>query len=223
MKLNVNKIVVLEGLDKTGKSTFSNILKKAYLEKNSNEKLISHSFPNTNSPIGNIIRNELGKQNPNNNIVSTPNFLTEMVHFWMHEIYTNVKKNNTHRLNYIFDRYFVSTLVYQAFYNNSDIDLEFITHMILSNPIIKIPTDIIILDAPNEIILQRTLKDKEDNLVDTNDTTDLCILNKRRECYRKTVDILVNMGITIHWIENVHTHDLNQLGCELIEKIFKVT
>ena len=50
---SIKKIVVVEGLDKTGKSTFSNIFADIY-NRSFSDALVKFSFPNKTSPIGNL-------------------------------------------------------------------------------------------------------------------------------------------------------------------------
>lgn len=222
MKSTINKIITVEGLDKTGKSTFVNAFNdnyKIFIDDGSNLK--TFSFPNKNTPIGNTIRNELAKDNPNTDVISSSNFLSEMTHFWMNEIYNlNFKNPNKNKTNYIFDRYFISTLAYQGFYKNNTDDIEFIKYILSNNWVLKLPTDIIMFDLPNEIIIERTINDKNNNLVDAHDTTDESIINKRRDAYKKAADVLDMYGITIHWIDDVSVYETHELVSKLIKGIF---
>ena len=222
LNTSINKIVVVEGLDKTGKSTFINVLDGAYTKKfGSNENLTKFSFPNKTTPIGKSIRDELEKDHPNTEIVGTPNFLSEMVHYWMCEIFKQDYKNASKNIkNYLFDRYFISTMAYQAFYNDSKNDLDFIKRAINENKFLMIPTDLIMLDLPNKIIIERTLKDEQNNLVDAHDTKDVNILDKRRDAYQKTVGLLTTLGVKIHWFSDVSVYDTKELADDLIGKIF---
>ena len=232
----INKIIAVAGLDKTGKSTFVNTFEEVYESFNGDNGNIlkKFSFPNATTPIGKTIRDELNSTSPNTtDIVNSPNFLAEMSHFWMNEIYNIHYVNNTSptnndltkvptttNTNYIFDRYFISTLAYQAFYNNSKTDLEFIKAVLNTNNFVKLPTDIIMLDLPNEIIIERTLADSDQGLVDVNDTTDVAIINQRREAYKSAVNFLKGMGIKIHWFEDVSNIDSYDLVKVLMGKIF---
>ena len=222
LNTSINKIVVVEGLDKTGKSTFINVLDTAYTKKfGSSENLTKFSFPNKTTPIGKSIRDELEKEHPNNEVVGSPNFLSEMVHYWMREIFNQDYKNaNQNIKNYLFDRYFISTMAYQAFYNDSNADLDFIKRAVEENKFLKIPTDLIMLDLPNRIIIERTLNDEKNNLVDAHDTKDVNILDKRREAYQKAVGLLVDWGVKIHWFSDVSVYDTRELADDLIGKIF---
>jgi len=237
MKSIINKIIVVEGLDKTGKTTFVSLFDTIYhgLNCNSNNILKKFSFPNEKTPIGKSIRDELSSSTPNLNIVNSPNFLSEMSHYWMQELFnlhfkntveqsTNNINNNISdsvgHINYIFDRYFISTLTYQAFYNNSKADLEFIKTALNTNKFIKMPTDIIMLDLPNSVIIERTLLDQAAELVDSNDTIDETILNKRRDAYKSAIKFLKGMGINIHWFEDVSLMDTEDLVKVLMGKIF---
>ena len=238
VKTIIDKIIVVEGLDKTGKSTFVNIFENEYYHLNGEkqDKLKKFSFPNNTTPIGNMIRNELLSSNPDQDKVSTPNFLAEMSHFWMVELYNQhcknaIYQNTTNNINtstpqipttsYIFDRYFISTMAYQAFYNNSFADLDFIKTSLNNNKFIKLPTDVIFLDMPNEVIIQRTLEDAKNGLTDFNDTTDVGILNKRRKAYIDSIKFLKGMHIDFHWFEDVSGLDYNDLAKVLLGKIFK--
>lgn len=233
----INKIIAVEGLDKTGKSTFCDAFEMVYsqLKGVNSQELKRFSFPNATTPIGKMIRDELESSSPNPDIVSTPNFLSEMSHYWMQELYSNtvkIKENtpNTNNLientniennvNYLFDRYFISTLAYQAFYNNSKLDLEFIKTSLLNNSFIKMPTDIIFLDLPNEIILERTLTDQENGQLDANDTLDIDVIKKRRKAYFQALQFLKGNGIAIHWFEDVSLYTPEDLSKILIGKIF---
>lgn len=218
---SIKKIVVVEGLDKTGKSTFSNIFADIY-NRSFSDALVKFSFPNKTSPIGKSIRDELESDEPNLDIISAPNFIAEMTHYWMKEIYNHdyntTKKSNR---NYLFDRYFVSTLAYQAFYYDNENNLNFIKDTIKNNTFLKIPTDLIVLNLPNSIIIERTLKDEQTNMVDAHDTKDESILNKRRDAYKKAVDVMNDFNINIHWIDNVSNYDTSILAAELVGKIFQ--
>lgn len=233
----INKIIVVEGLDKTGKSTFCNEFERIYtsMQGINNDLLTKFSFPNATTPIGSRIRNELNTPTPNPDIVNTPNFLAEMSHFWMEELYKNTqitkldetKKNNhitkdkkVNNHNYLFDRYFISTLAYQAFYNNSEVDLDFITTALKNNKFLKLPTDIIFLDLPNAEILKRTINDQQNNLTDTNDTLDENIINKRREAYFKALNFFKGTGVKVHWFEDVSMYSTEDLVKVLFGKIF---
>lgn len=211
--MNKTKIVVVEGLDKTGKSTFVNIVENTYCEIIGNG-LTKFSFPNKSTPIGSLIRKELESGTNNKNILSCPNFICEMIHFWMNEEYF---EKNTH---YIFDRYFISTMAYQAFYNDSEKDLEFIKNAIKSNRFLRLPTDVIMFDLPNDIIIERTLLDTKNNLIDGNDTIDVSILNRRREAYKKSIDIVANMGVNIHLFDDVSLLDTTSTAKKMVEKLF---
>lgn len=232
----VNKIIAVEGLDKTGKSTFCAAFESIFAGMygiNTNA-LKKFSFPNATTPIGKMIRDELATTNPDPTIVSTPNFLAEMSHFWMQELY-NIHYSNTttsttnninkvvtppSQINYIFDRYFISTLAYQAFYNDSRADLEFIKTSLRTNAFIKMPTDLIVFDLPNDKIIERTLADQEAGINDINDTTDITILNARREAYKDAITFLKGMGIQIHWFEDVSVYSTDDLVKVLMGKIF---
>jgi len=232
----INKIIAVEGLDKTGKSSFCDSFEMVWnqMQGTNGKKLNRFSFPNASTPIGAIIRNELNSSNPDLSIVNTPNFLSEMSHYWMNELFLNTKlinetTNNNNQIvntniideaNYLFDRYFISTLAYQAFYNNSRTDLEFIKVALNTNKFIKMPTDIIFLDLPNEIIIERTEIDIENGLVDSNDTLDIDILNKRRDAYFKSLEFLKGSGVNIHWFEDVSLYKLEDLSRVLLGKIF---
>lgn len=235
--MKINKIIVVEGLDKTGKSTFCRAFEGVYSTLNglNIEELKIHSFPNVNSPIGKSIRNELTTATPDPSIVNTPNFLSEMSHYWMEELYENaiitnngaaqqntieIPANLHGNMNYLFDRYFISTLAYQAFYNNSRTDLDFIKTALKINAFIKVPTDIIFLDLPNEEILRRTVADQENGLNDANDTVDITILEKRREAYINAMNFLKNHGVNTHYIKDAAELSPEDLSKILIGKIF---
>jgi thymidylate kinase len=221
LKSAINKIVVIEGLDKTGKSTFTNQLGKEYVNRFSSNDLVRFSFPNKTTPIGKSIRTELEAVHPNQSVISAPNFIAEMMHFWMKEIYElDFINKSVMKKNYLFDRYFISTLAYQAFYNDSIANQEFIEEAIGMNKFLKLPTDLIVLDLPNEIIIERTLNDERNNLVDAHDTKDIAILNKRRDAYRKAVDTLDGLGINIQWFDNISLYNTDDLAKELVGKIF---
>ncbi len=232
----IDKIIVVEGLDKTGKSTFCNSFETIYKTLNgiNANELKRTAFPNNNLPIGKSIRTELSASNPAIDIINTPNFLADMAHFWMKELYnlhynniTTNSQNNINQVskdssvNYIFDRYFISTLAYQAFYNNSKTDLEFIKTSLKVNGFIKIPTDLIIFDLPNSKIIERTLQDQSNGLVDNNDTLDESIINARRKAYKDAVHFLKGMGINIHWFEDVSLFETDDLVKVLMGKIFR--
>ena len=223
MNTAINKIVVVEGLDKTGKSTFVNKLEQAYINKIGNDNSLSKfSFPNKSTPIGNSIRVELNKDHPNSEVVSTPNFLSEMSHYWMQEIFKwDFKNSHTTPKNYLFDRYFISTLAYQAFYNNSVADLNFIRESITNNKFLKIPTDLIMLDLPNPIIIERTIKDELVDQVDAHDTKDLEVIDRRRDAYSQAMDFLKEFDVNIHLFRNISEYDTVDLADILVEKIFK--
>jgi thymidylate kinase len=231
----INKIIAVEGLDKTGKSTFCNAFESVYSTMNgiNTQSLKKYSFPNVTSPIGNTIRTELSTTNPSSDIVSTPNFLSEMSHYWSIELFNNTKDTatpitnnqiipdqNLNEVNYLFDRYFISTIAYQAFFNNSKIDLEFIKTSLNVNKFLKIPTDIIFFDLPNKEILKRTLIDQEAGLYDGNDTLDESILDRRREAYQNSISFLKGMGINIHYIDDSSANSMEDLARILIGRIF---
>lgn len=233
----INKIIAVEGLDKTGKSTFCRAFEAVYLEMNgiNNQSLKKHSFPNVTSPIGKVIRTELASNNPDKSIINTPNFLAEMSHYWMQELFNNAEMIQADAItrnsaimqdkkinysNYLFDRYFISTLAYQAFYNNSKVDLEFIKTALKVNGFLKMPTDIIFLDLPNDEILRRTLADQQNGLNDGNDTLDEGVLNERREAFIKAMNFLNNNGINIHWFEDSSIQTPEDLSKVLMGKIF---
>lgn len=235
--MRINKIIAVEGLDKTGKSTFCNTFETIYsnMKGINSEELLKYSFPNINSPIGKRIRDELNSENPNLNIVNTPNFLSEMNHFWMEELFNNTKiindtvtnKNNNivntniiSSKNYIFDRYFISTLAYQAFLNNSKLDLDFIKTAINTNKFLKLPTDIILLDLPNKIIIERTLADQALGENDINDTIDEKIINLRRDAYSQAIKFFNGLNINIHWFEDVSQYSTDDLVKILMGRIF---
>lgn len=234
----INKIIAVEGLDKTGKSTFCNSFETIFntMLGINNQLLVKKSFPDSLSPIGKLIRSELITTAPNTNIVSTPNFLADMSHFWMQELFNNasltravennkreniIPNNQLINKNYIFDRYFISTLAYQAFLKNSALDLEFINMALNTNKFLKMPTDIILLDLPNDKIIERTIEDKNNGLNDANDTLDVELINSRRLAYKKAVNHLSKMGINIHWIEDSSLYNIDDLVKILIGKIFK--
>jgi thymidylate kinase len=237
MTTQINKIIAVEGLDKTGKTTFVEEFDATYhsLFGSTINELKKFSFPNALTPIGKSIRDELNSVIPNKSIVNTPNFLAEMSHYWLVELFEQHYENSIEKpsnninkevvqvksRNYIFDRYFISTLAYQAFYNNSKADLDFIKTSLNNNKFIKFPTDIILLDLPNSIIIERTLADKESGIIDANDTTDELILNKRREAYISAIKFLKGAGINIHWFEDVSKIDTGDLVRVLMGKIFQ--
>jgi thymidylate kinase len=230
------KIIVIEGLDKVGKSTFCSKFKLNFdnLTKSKNNQILNMvMFPTNNLPIGIKIRNELKNDFPNKDFLTPSYFLADISHFWMNEILNVMNENNTNQsnkifkkanstiyYNYLIDRYFISTLAYQAFYENNLTNLIFIKDALNNNRFIKIPSDIIFLDIPNDIIIERIKKDQEKNLNDSNDTTDIEILNKRRDAYKKALDYINEMGINIHFIENAHNYDYDELSTMLIGKIF---
>lgn len=233
----INKIIAVEGLDKTGKSTFCDrfeMIFSAMYGINSQE-LVRQSFPNAASPIGKMIRDQLSSSSPDQKIVSTPNFLSEMSHYWSNELFTNTmdtkdtKTSKDHHIvntnvlvnkNYLFDRYFISTLAYQAFYNNSRTDLEFIKFSLENNKFIKLPTDIILFDLPNDKIIERTLADQNNGDTDHNDTINVDIINKRREAYKQAVNFFVGSGVRVHWFEDVSLYNTDDLVKVLMGKIF---
>ncbi len=234
----INKIIAVEGLDKTGKSTFCNAFEGVYSQMPgiNGQELKKWSFPNADSPIGARIRNELETSTANPLIVNTPNFLAEMAHYWMEELFNNTSmiaqeaitrnsvimdEKKVNNVSYLFDRYFISTLAYQAFYNNSRVDLDFIKTALRINHFIKMPTDIIFLDLPNEEILRRTLADQENGLNDGNDTLDEAVLNKRRDAYKQSLNFLKGNGVTIHWFEDSSIQTPEDLSKVLMGKIFR--
>jgi thymidylate kinase len=234
----INKIIAVEGLDKTGKSTFVDTFVTEYTRMFNTDidPIFKYSFPNINSPIGKTIRDELASLDPNPDIVNSPNFLAEMAHYWMEELYNihfnNItdgaeQKNNINKKqrvttrNYIFDRYFISTLAYQAFYNDSKTDLEFIKTVLNTNKFVKIPTDIIFLDLPNAIIIERTEADRLEGNVDSNDTIDEDILDKRREAYISAFRFLKGVDLNVHWFEDVSLFTAEDLAKVLMGKIFQ--
>ena len=238
MRKIINKIIAVEGLDKTGKSTFVDAFVTEYenMFNTDLDPIFKSSFPNADTPIGNSIRLELDSLSPNPDIVNAPNFLAEMAHYWMQELYAIHYSNvtNTETLNsinkdkqqvqprsYIFDRYFVSTLAYQAFVANSQTDLDFIKTALNTNKFIKIPTDIIMLDLPNSIIIERTEADEEAGNSDVNDTTDEDVLNTRREAYVKAIKFLKGLDVKIHWFEDVSQFTTEDLVKVLMGKIFR--
>lgn len=233
----INKIIAVEGLDKTGKSTFCDKFEVIFsgMYGINSQELVRHSFPNVTSPIGKTIRDQLASSNPDTNIVNTPNFMSEMSHYWANELFNNTKtikdtqsSKNYHIVNsniiitknYLFDRYFISTLAYQAFYNNSRTDLEFIKFTLDNNKLIKLPTDIILFDLPNDIIINRTLADQASGNTDIHDTIDENVINKRREAYVQAVKFLKGSGINIHWFEDVSKYTTDDLVKVLMGKIF---
>ena len=111
--------------------------------------------------------------------------------------------------------------LYGAVMSGDRINLEnifFIAQRI--NNFIKMPTDLIILDIPNEKIIERTLLDEQNGLNDTNDTTNVDILNARREAFKKSVNFLKGMGINIHWFEDVSMYSTDDLVKVMMGKIF---
>ena len=237
MRKIIHKIIAVEGLDKTGKSTLVDTFITEYnkMFNTETDPIFKTSFPNADSPIGKTIRLELESLSPNPDIVNSPNFLAEMSHYWMNELYklhytntTDEDKTNTinkkqvvHTRNYILDRYFISTLAYQAFYNNSKTDLEFIKTVLNTNKFIKIPTDIVFLDLPNSIIIERTEADQAAGNTDSNDTTDESILNRRREAYINAFKFLKGLDLYIHWFEDVSKFTTEDLVKVLMGKIFR--
>jgi len=234
----INKIIAVEGLDKTGKSTFCDAFEMVFSQMMgiNKQKLKRFSFPNASTPIGKTIRDELNSSNPDKDIVSTPNFLSEMSHYWMQELFKNreiINKNNINtnnqivntnllnKTNYIFDRYFISTLAYQAFYNNSRVDLEFIKTALNTNSFIKMPTDIIFMDIPNDKILERTIADQKNGNTDSNDTLDMDIIDKRRDAYIKSLNFIKGNGVNIHWFEDTSVYKPSDLSKVLMGKIFQ--
>jgi len=235
--MKINKIIAVEGLDKTGKSTFCDKFDVIFssMQGINSQELMRYSFPNVESPIGKRIRDELNSSSPNLDIVNTPNFLSEMSHFWMEELFNNTKsiKDNAnskeHHIvntniifnkNYIFDRYFISTLAYQAFLNNSRTDLEFIKTALRNNSFLKLPTDIILLDIPNDIIIERTLADHASGSNDHNDTIDVDLINKRRDAFVQAVKFFEGSGVNVHWFEDVSKYTTDDLVKILMGKIF---
>lgn len=236
--MQINKIIVVEGLDKTGKSTFCNEFAIAYsgLIDTSSNILKPFSFPNNLTPIGKTIRDQLTTLNPDTKVVNSANFLADMAHYWMLELFnmhyvnSSLKSDNTNKINvskvedvkvnYLFDRYFISTLAYQAFFNNSQSNLEFIKTALRKNAFIKMPTDIIMFDLPNSVIIERTLADQEKGLVDAHDTLDLDIINKRRDAYKQAIHFLKGLGINVHWFDDVSKYTSEDLAKILIGKIF---
>ncbi len=236
----INKIIAVEGIDKTGKSTFCNAFETVFnsmLGVNTTTNIMKrHSFPNELSPIGKIIRTELASSTENSTILNSANFLSEMSHYWTQELFnlnktnitipqnTNIMIVNTNQIpqtHYLFDRYFISTLAYQAFYNNSQIDLDFIKFVLKNNKLIRLPTDLILLDLPNKIIIERTKADALNGLIDVNDTLDEIIIDKRRDAFKSSVIFLKGMGINIHWFEDVSLYTPEDLSKVLLGKIFK--
>ena len=71
----IDKIIAVEGLDKTGKSTFCNSFETIFTQMVgiNNNKIKKFSFPNISTPIGKSIRAELASSNPDKNIVNTQN------------------------------------------------------------------------------------------------------------------------------------------------------
>lgn len=236
---SIDRIIAVEGLDKTGKSTFIDAFYTSFtslFETSEAYKLKQYAFPNKNSPIGKIIREELNATEPNKDIISSPFFLSEMNHFWQIEVFEQHKNNSNFtgksnsikgdnekytNVSYLFDRYFISTLAYQAFYNDSKIDLEFIKYALNKNEFLKIPTDIILLDAPNKIIIERTLKDKENGLNDSSDTIDEDVLNKRREAFHSALKFMSGSGIRIHSFEDTSKFDPFDMAKILLGKIYQ--
>lgn len=235
--MKINKIIAVEGLDKTGKSTFCDRFEVVWsgMSGINSQELARHSFPNATSPIGKKIRDELNSSSPNLDIVNTPNFLSEMSHYWMEELFSNTanlkdtKTSRDHHIvntdviinkNYIFDRYFISTLAYQAFFNNSRLDLEFIKTAIETNKFLKLPTDIIMFDLPNDIIIDRTLADQASGNVDSNDTIDEDLINKRRDAYVQAINFFKGSGVNIHWFDDVSQFNTDDLVKVLMGKIY---
>lgn len=233
--MTINKIIAVEGLDKTGKSTFCNAFEGVYVTLSGLSKDVLHhtSFPNINSPIGAMIRNELNAAVPNQEVINSANFLAEMSHYWMLELYNNAMASNpaaqnnnivpvdpNGQMNYLFDRYFISTLAYQAFYNNNRTDLDFIKTALRVGGFLKLPTDIIFLDLPNDEIIRRTLADQEAGDNDSNDTIDVEILNKRRKAFQDALKFLKTHGINIHYITDAAELSPEDLSKILIGKIF---
>jgi len=228
----IDKIIAVEGLDKTGKSTFCDTFERLFSSMYGieNRTLVKYAFPNDNDPIGKEIKYQLTLATPDPDIVSTPNFLSEMSHFWKNQLFKNyqttipneslIQPEITNNVTYLFDRYFISTLAYQAFINNSKVDLEFIKYAINHDSFIKIPSDIIFLDLPNEKIIERTLADEEAGLNDTNDTLDPTVLDMRRDAYLKSLEFLKPLGINVISIEDVSLYSVDDLVKVLMGKLY---
>jgi len=222
----INKIIAVEGVDKVGKSTFCNIFKNKFEQLNTNNSITNYHFPNSNSIIGTTIT-KLLMEAPSK--LNSSIFLSEMNQFWSDEIWANQNSihNNTSIIkpisttkNYIFDRYLASTLAYNAFVNNNKNELNFIKTAILNNKFLKLPTDIIFLDCPTNIIIDRTNIDQKNDLNDLNDTIDPNLINQRREALINSIKYLKSAGTTIHIIDNAHSQNYEDLANILIGKIF---
>jgi len=225
----INRIIAVEGLDRVGKSTFIKDFIEFYNKSAITENLKSYKFPNEENPIGFEIRSEL--ENGNKTIISDSPvyFLTEMSLYWNKELYENyenkIKNENSSNIinedkpnyvNYIFDRYVLSTLAYQAYTKNNKINLEYIKYFLNNNQMIKLPTHLIFLDAPNNVIIERTKNDTQDS----NDTIDEELINKRRNAYKKSIELLKRYIRKIIYIDDVTKYSNEELVSYIFGKIF---
>lgn len=144
----VGKFIVFEGIDGSGLSTQSKILKDFLVSLGKDVVLTKE--PQTNSRIGELIKRILRKELSVSPLTLQFLFCADRAHHLTTEVEPEMEKGKT----VISDRYFFSTIAFGSL----GIDKEFLK--ILSSKF-RIPDLTFILDVPPEVCLERIKKSRD--------------------------------------------------------------
>lgn len=168
-------VIFIEGMDKAGKSFFSNMLKTYFSDMNTELK----KFP-SNNVIGKTIRSDLDK---GVSVTDPLVFLSDMFYDFM-SLSKQDKENNV----LIYDRSYISTYVYNVLL---ECDIPQVGNTFKEQQLIKFiesdiclkPDYVFYLDVHNDVIESRISKDALNGLNDANDIFDISLIEKKRKSY----------------------------------------
>ncbi len=199
-------LIIIEGTDCVGKTTFLTELEKELLKSPKNKDLFTFYREPKDSPS---IYNSLMSFSDENSYRDFLLVFAARFDLWLGKIKDDLKQNKTVFL----DRSVISTFVYQYFAtdkNNRDKELLSIIHTLYENllKIMQVNPKYFVLDAPENVICERMTNRKEGkDRFEQN-------LRKSIKVYRETIQYLNELG----W--NIKKLDASKTTQEILSEFF---
>ena len=206
LHLSLRDLIIIEGTDCVGKTTFLTELEKELLKSPKNKDLFTFYREPKDSPS---IYNSLMSFSDENSYRDFLLVFAARFDLWLGKIKDDLKQNKTVFL----DRSVISTFVYQYFAtdkNNRDKELLSIIHTLYENllKIMQVNPKYFVLDAPENVICERMTNRKEGkDRFEQN-------LRKSIKVYRETIQYLNELG----W--NIKKLDASKTTQEILSEFF---
>lgn len=160
----MNKFIVIEGLDGTGKTTQIELLKK-YLE-DRGEKVFVTAEPTT-TESGKFLRRVLSGEVPSSPWTSAALFLADRIQHNVDEE-NGIKKHLADRKTVISDRYYYSTFAYQGY----ETDMQWTMDIHFSCPEILRPDLVLFLTMSPEKCIERITANRAADAIEIYENTE---------------------------------------------------